>query len=820
MCLGDPRLPRTISVAACLGTLSVALGAFAQKEPVAQEPSPAVAPPPVVVRTQVITWDDMRAAAKEHDDLPVEAPVPSPAPRQLELSSDPSSDDEPSVPSDEVTSLGGIQGTSPRYGLRFPGMDLQTGLVNPPDTMGAVGPAHFLEFTNGSVAIYDKRTGLRLSRVTLRAFFSIVGGGKFDPRVLFDAHSGRWIAVAANAVSTQTPWGIVLAVSHTADPFGEWFQVFIHDTRAPFALHDFPILGVGPKGIYVGVCVCDKVGTRVLWAFEKAPLATNPPQLGAVSQWDFGSELGIPVPVHSYAAGGADLVLGLVPNPASITVYFVDGTPSSPILRSQGTITGPVDSIPPGAAEALGTDPTLGISVGQYLTSAPVYRNRTLWLVLRENANGRVGVRWMRLNPFASPPQTVQQGTIARAGMDLYFPSIAVNALNQVLVGFSGSGPETYIGAYVTGRKDGDPIGAAGPLVTMKSGEAPYATTPDANRRWGDYSATCVDPVDDLTLWTIQQYAGPNGRPDTWRLWIGQWSYAGFDCNHNGIQDACDLDCAAGGCLFGCGQSDDCQGNGVPDECEPAGDCDTNGLRDLCELALRLTPDCNENGLPDLCENAPDCDGDTVPDECELDCNENGRADECEIAEDPATDCNGNTFPDDCEAAPNYLLQSEPTGGQTLPRNRRNVLRLRFRCDLPAAPVPGVNIVVAELLDGGHFGDDLSSNFRFSVEDGSVLRVEERTPILQHGRWYAVTNAGWPTVQYFTSQHSVLVGDVSGDGRVLALDLARIKAAIPSLLQSDDDRRDINGDRAVTFADFSAALVRYPSDRIPRPIGH
>ena len=38
--------------------------------------------------------------------------------------------------------------------------------------------------------------------------------------------------------------------------------------------------------------------------------------------------------------------------------------------------------------------------------------------------------------------------------------------------------------------------------------------------RWGDYSATVVDPEDDTTFWTIQEYAvedeGPDPDDDRW----------------------------------------------------------------------------------------------------------------------------------------------------------------------------------------------------------------------------------------------------------------------------------------------------------------
>jgi len=44
----------------------------------------------------------------------------------------------------------------------------------------------------------------------------------------------------------------------------------------------------------------------------------------------------------------------------------------------------------------------------------------------------------------------------------------------------------------------------------------------------------------------------------------------GADCNANGIDDACDVDCENTGCsgVLGCGASQDCNANGVPDECE------------------------------------------------------------------------------------------------------------------------------------------------------------------------------------------------------------------------------------------------------------
>jgi len=105
-----------------------------------------------------------------------------------------------------------------------------------------------------------------------------------------------------------------------------------------------------------------------------------------------------------------------------------------------------------------------------------------------------------------------------------------------------------------------------------------------------------------------------------------------IDCNHNGIDDQCDIDCAALGCVPPCGGSSDCNSNDVPDECEP--DCNGNGIADDCDVA-NCPPgetwcgDCNNNQVPDICES--DCDHDGIIDDCETntDCDNDG-VDDCD----------------------------------------------------------------------------------------------------------------------------------------------------------------------------------------------
>jgi hypothetical protein len=94
-----------------------------------------------------------------------------------------------------------------------------------------------------------------------------------------------------------------------------------------------------------------------------------------------------------------------------------------------------------------------------------------------------------------------------------YYPSIAVNCASDILLGFSGSGSTNYIGAYYVWRPAVGPfIGAA---VLYRSGDGHF---PDD--RWGDYSFTCTDPTDDLTFWTVQEYARQQG--ERWGTEVGR----------------------------------------------------------------------------------------------------------------------------------------------------------------------------------------------------------------------------------------------------------------------------------------------------------
>lgn len=170
----------------------------------------------------------------------------------------------------------------------------------PPDTMGAVGPNHFVELINSSMAIYDK-TGTRQIYIYPDTFFSTVQvGGTFDPRILYDRESGRWFATIMERGVGNADNDVLLAVSKTSDP--TWntstgspkdsWNFYRIDVSVPTAggfptFTDYSTLGVDSTGVFFGASYF--VGSPVtavnakIAAMFKAPLIAATPSLGTLT---------------------------------------------------------------------------------------------------------------------------------------------------------------------------------------------------------------------------------------------------------------------------------------------------------------------------------------------------------------------------------------------------------------------------------------------------------------------------------------------------------------------------------------------------------
>jgi hypothetical protein len=193
----------------------------------------------------------------------------------------------------------------------------------------------------------------------------------------------------------------------------------------------------------------------------------------------------------------------------------VNGPLIAPTLTTLTSV--PVAANSPAAdVPALGSVTPLD-SVDARLMNA-VYRDGFVWAAHTISLNGRAAVRWYKVNVLTST--VAESGTIDDAVLHYFFPGISVNSLGDMAVGFSGSHAGQFAGCYYTGRAAGDSPGQTGPVSLLRAGVAAHNLIDNFGRnRWGDYSLTSLDPADELTLWTVQEYAhGTN----TWGTQIGK----------------------------------------------------------------------------------------------------------------------------------------------------------------------------------------------------------------------------------------------------------------------------------------------------------
>jgi hypothetical protein len=125
----------------------------------------------------------------------------------------------------------------------------------------------------------------------------------------------------------------------------------------------------------------------------------------------------------------------------------------------------------------------------------------------------RSGVQWLRLNldpnsgllSYGAHGRVYDDASLTNAYW-YYVPSLAVNCTGDMVMGFSGSSATNYIGAFYSWRLSS---GSSVRPRLIRDGTVSFTAG-----RWGDYSATTLDPNDDWSFWTVQEFADPAGDPD------------------------------------------------------------------------------------------------------------------------------------------------------------------------------------------------------------------------------------------------------------------------------------------------------------------
>jgi hypothetical protein len=415
----------------------------------------------------------------------------------------------------------------------FQGSTFDQSRFLPPDTMGAVGTNHYVELINGRYAVYNKTgngigtVGTTLFASNLDAFWTNAGvtgftSTTFDPRVVFDSHSKRWFAASVDRPTNVSPTGdrtiannFLLAVSKTDNPLDGWTGFkFAGD---PTRFTDFPTLGLNRDGVFLGSNNFGRASAfdTSIVSIPKADLLLATPTIANRQQFNnlpFATYAATPQPVIDFGSGGKGIVIsnftGSLASPQnSIRRTDINNPASGPSATLSGPAVIPVQaySIPPDSFQPNGTRT---LDTGDNRFGSPLYKvGNSIWLAHAVESGGRSAVRWYELD--ATTNAIKQTGTIGDANHDYFYPSIAANEFGNVVIGFSRAGQTEFASSYAIAGITVNGVTTFDTTPTLlKAGLDNYSRLDGIGRnRWGDYSATMVDPNDPFSFWTIQEFA-------------------------------------------------------------------------------------------------------------------------------------------------------------------------------------------------------------------------------------------------------------------------------------------------------------------------
>ena len=415
----------------------------------------------------------------------------------------------------------------------FDGLNqIQSCACVPPDVQIATGPSRIVEMVNLEGEIFTKQ-GVFNQTFSLSAFFRTGSDSISDPKVLFDAGSGRWFASLVDITTNS----VRLGVSSTNDPAGQW--VF-YSLSAGSVLPDQPILGFSDDK--VAVAANDFSGNTFVgsqfWVLNKSQL------LAGITTAFFtpGSNSGefSIHPVQSLSSTTTQyMVSGIVSrkvlSTTSLRLYTVTGIPGVSTVNvvtnnlsvsTIGTLSG---GVLPGGVQP-GTSAT--IDTADIRIQTAVWYKGVAWIGLDDacTPTGDTQLRsCIRLTKIATNTLLVSQDFDFGARLEYsFYPALSVDNNGNLMMTYGYSNATIFPSLAITGQLTTDPMGSMAMPRTLKIG-----TAADTSTRYGDYFGAALDPSDPSIIWVAGEYHNSSTGScqsfgSCWSTLVGSASMTGF----------------------------------------------------------------------------------------------------------------------------------------------------------------------------------------------------------------------------------------------------------------------------------------------------
>ena len=419
--------------------------------------------------------------------------------------------------------------------LSFEGIGMEEGGgYVPPDTVGDVGPNHYVQMVNTAFAVFDKNGNQLVEPTAINQLWQGQGNpcetqNDGDPVVLYDSLADRWL-LSQFAVSQDPPYYECIAISQTPDPTGAYFLYAFEIPDDAFP--DYPKLAVWPDAYYMSTNEMDDKAFVGVYAFDREKMLAGEP--GTFQKFIVERNFMLPSDLDGSEpppAGSPNYFYTIMddtfwpsqgfPGEDRIEVweFHVDfETPANSTFTMVHTLETPFDylvceffvfdCIPQKDTEqkvdALSEWPMWRFQYRNFGTHETLVGNFTVDV---GDFAGHAGIRWFELRKSNSSWSIHQEGTHAPDEHHRWMGSIAMDGAGNITLGYSVSSDTLFPSIRYATRFASDPAGTLQQETTVITGTASQTRW----NRWGDYSSMNVDPSDDATFWYTSEYIPDSG---------------------------------------------------------------------------------------------------------------------------------------------------------------------------------------------------------------------------------------------------------------------------------------------------------------------
>jgi hypothetical protein len=419
----------------------------------------------------------------------------------------------------------------------------------PSDSIMATGPSDLLVAVNRSFRIYNK-TGGQLLDSTLSSWFSNVlpsnqtGISVFDPWVIYDRDSGRFVLLALALRKSDQFSRLLISVSDNNTAAGGWcnwsLDAKVNGSTNTTNWADYAKIGNSNNAIIITANMFrldnDAFQYSKIRFLPKAALYnTNCPGISWWDHWDLRNADNTPAftiqPAHGYNSSNTNYLVNTTNSGSGnqVTLWKAINNSNSnpqPTLTRSATLNVGSYAVPP-LAEQPGTSTRLHTGDARLLNA--VWRGGGLWTThstactFSGDSEARSCLRYYQINPDTG--SVLQNHTWGAPGAYYYYPAITADPSNNAWLVFNRSSKTEYASIRHTARRGSDPINSLQGSSQLRGGQGCYVKLDSRNRnRWGDYNGMAWDPSTG-GAWIFSQFAygtSSDCSSNVWRTQVGE----------------------------------------------------------------------------------------------------------------------------------------------------------------------------------------------------------------------------------------------------------------------------------------------------------